>query len=384
MDVAAWVVELRREFHRFAEPSGQEQRTSGRVKEILASLGIETRRVAGTGIVGVLRGGGGAGVSARTVALRADMDALQQNEKTGLSFASENRGIMHACGHDAHTAGLLGAARILASRRGQLCGNVVFLFQPAEELATGARAMIAEGALDGVDAAFGLHVFPQLPVGTVAIRPGPMLAGGDRFKVTFRGRGGHGAMPHLAIDAVTPACQALLALQGVVTKEFDASDPLVMTVGQIHGGTRFNVVADEAWFDGSVRYFRPDLRGQIGEKLRRVADATATAHRAQAEVEFIEMVPPTVNDPELTGLARLVALSDSTHAAVVEMKPVMGSEDFSFFQERVPGVFVGIGAGNDAKGISFPNHHPQFDIDEDCLALATAMYVGFAEAYLAK
>jgi len=211
-----------------------------------------------------------------------------------------------------------------------------------------------------------------------------MLAGGDRFKVTFRGKGGHGAMPHLATDALTPACQAYLSLQAIVTKEFDAKDPLVVTAGQLHGGTRFNVVADEAWFDGSVRYFRPEFGKQIADKLQRISEASAAAYRAQAEVEFMEMVPPTVNDPALTDVARRVATGESVRGMVVEMEPVMGSEDFSFFQQRVPGVFVGIGASNEAKGIIYPNHHPQFDIDEDCLAVATGMYVGFAEAYLTR
>ncbi len=378
MDIRSWVIGLRREFHRWAEPSGHEVRTAARVEEVLGSLRIATRRVAKTGVIGTLKGDR----PGPTIALRADMDALAQNERTGLEFASENPGVMHACGHDAHTSALLGAARTLADEV-ELAGTVVFLFQPAEELATGAQAMIAEGALDAVDAVFGLHVFGQAPVGYVGVRPGPILAGGDRWKMTFRGRGGHGAMPHVTIDALAPACTTALGLQSIVTKEFDAKDPLVLTVGQVHGGTRFNVVADEAWLDGTVRYYRPEFAAQVEEKMRRFAQSAAEAYRTTMELEYIVMCPPTVNDPELAQLGLDVARRTLGPDALMPFEPVMGSEDFSFFSQKVPGLFVAVGAGNTQKGLVYPNHHPQFDIDEDCLDIARTMYVEFAKAYLA-
>lgn len=377
MDLKSWVIGLRREFHRWAEPSGEEQRTAARVEEVLGSLGIATRRVAKTGVIGTLSGSR----PGPTIALRADMDALAQHERTGLDFASENPGVMHACGHDAHTAALLGAARSLSAET-DLPGTVKFLFQPAEELATGAQAMIAEGALDGVDAVFGLHVFGQAPVGFVGVRPGPILAGGDRWKMTFRGRGGHGAMPHVTIDALTPACTTALGLQSIVTKEFDAKDPLVLTVGQVHGGTRFNVVADEAWLDGTVRYYRPEFAAQVEEKMRRLAQSTAEAYRTTMEMEYIVMCPPTVNDTKLAELGLAVARDTFGQGALMPFEPVMGSEDFSFFSQKVPGLFVAIGAGNPQKGLVYPNHHPQFEIDEDCLETARRFYVEFAKAYL--
>lgn len=380
MDLKSWVVGLRREFHRHPELSRREQRTSARVGEELKALGIETRKVAGTGIAGVLAGGR----PGRTVGLRADMDALEVTERTGLSFASENPGVMHACGHDAHTAALLGAARVLAAERESLPGKVVFLFQPAEEVAFGAKAMIDEGALEGVDAVFGLHVFGAIPCGVVGVSAGPVLAGGDEFKVTFRGKGGHGATPHTAVDSIGPACQTVLSLQALVTKEFDAKDPLVLTVGQIHGGTRFNVVADETWFDGTARYYRPELSGEIEGKLRRVAEATAAACRNSVEIEYRVMVPPTVNAPELAELARKVAVAAVGEGGVARLEPVMGSEDFSFFASKVPGVFVAVGAANAGQGIVHPNHHPQFDIDEACLETAVELYAGFARAYLSE
>jgi len=378
--VLEWVVELRRDFHRHPEPSLHEERTAARVEQELRALGIETRRAAGTGVAGVL----GGAAPGPTVALRADMDALQQNERTGLSFASENPGLMHACGHDAHTAALLGAARVLAAQGASLPGRVVLLFQPAEELALGAKAMIDEGVLDGVDAAFALHVFGPIPCGLVAVSPGPVLAGADEFKVTFRGKGGHAAMPHTAVDSIGPACQTVLALQTVAAKEFDAKDPLVISVGQIHGGTRFNVVADETWLDGTARYYRPELAAEVETRLRRVAEATAAAYRTAAEVDYRVMVPPTVNDPALTALARDVARASAGDRSVIPMDPVMGSEDFAFFGARVPSVYVAVGAGNPEKGLVHPNHHPQFDIDESCLGTAVLLYAGFARRYLAS
>ena len=379
MDHKSWVIELRREFHKHAEPSWQEQRTAGRVEEILQSLGIATRRVAGTGVVGTLKGS----KPGPTIGLRADMDALNQNEKTGAVYASENPGIMHACGHDAHTAALLGAARTLSAEP-DLPGTVVFLFQPAEELAGGAKGMLDEGALDGVDAVFGLHVSGTIPVGHVGIRSGPMLAGGDRFRINFHGRGGHGASPHLGIDALAPACSTALALQTIVTKEFEAKDPLVLTVGQVHGGTRFNVVADEAWIDGTVRYYRPEFAGQVEQKVQRIAAATAEAYRTTMDMEYIVMVPPTVNDQAMTDLGTTVIRQTMGDAALLPFEPIMGSEDFSFFAATVPGLFVMIGASNADKGIIYPNHHPQFDIDEDCLEHGRQLYVGFAKAFLAQ
>ncbi len=390
-DINRWVIELRREFHRFPELSGEERRTAARVEEILGSLGIETRRVAGTGVVGLLRGGAGVkapmkadGQPRRTVALRADMDALQQTEKTGLPFASENPGVMHACGHDSHVAMLLGAARALAEQREALGGDVVFLFQPAEELIDGAKGMIRDGALNGVDAVFGIHVFDNLPSGQVSLEPGPVLAGADIFKVTFRGKGGHGAMPYQGIDTITPACYGLLGLQSMVVKELDARRPVVLSVGQIQGGTRFNIIADETWFHGSMRYFTPGTSDVMEEKIRRLVSGVALAHRNSVEVEYTRGVPPTVNDPALTALARQVATAEFGESRLSRMDPVMGSEDFSYFAEKVPGVFACLGTHNEAKGMVYPNHHPQFTVDEDVLELGVKLHAGFAKAFLGK
>lgn len=381
-DIRDWVIELRREFHRFPELSGEEKRTAARVEETLHALGIDTRRVAGTGVVGFLKGGNTPGV--RAVALRADMDALQQTERTGLPFASENPGVMHACGHDSHVAMLLGAARTLSEQRDSLNGNVVFLFQPAEELVQGAKSMIEDGALDGVEAVFGIHVFDNLPSGKVSIEPGPVLAGADFLKVTFRGKGGHGAMPHGGIDTITPACYGLLGLQSLVVKEMDARQPVVLSVGQIQGGTRFNIIADETWFHGSMRYFAPGTSDVMEEKIRRLLAGVAEAHRTSVDVDYTRGVPSTVNDPALTALARQVAVAELGEERLAHMDPVMGSEDFSFFSERVPGVFACLGTHNEAKEMVYPNHHPRFTVDEDVLELGVKLHAGFAKAFLAR
>jgi len=380
MDLKSWVIELRRDFHRFPETGFNEVRTSARVEEILRSLDIEVRRPVGTAVVGILRGG----APGKTVALRADMDALEIQEVSKVSYASQNPGVMHACGHDAHTASLLGAARVLAESRETLKGTVVFLFQPAEESLGGAQSMVNAGVLEGVDAVFGTHVFPQFPAGIYGVVSGPMLAGSASFRIDFKGSGGHGAMPHHAVDALAPACATYSGLQTILTKEMDASDAIVLNIGQLHAGTRLNIVPGEAWMDGTVRYFKPEIGGAIGEKIKRLAEATALAYRTKAEVSYRIGVSPTVNDPELAALTREVCVNEFGEQSVVSFPPVMGSEDFSCFAARVPGMFVGVGCGNQTKGVIHPNHHPQFDIDEDALDSAAKLYVAFAKAYLAR
>ena len=378
MDRKSWVIDLRREFHRHPEPSWMEHRTAARVEEILKSLGIETRKVAGTAVIGVLRGS----MPGKTIALRADMDALQQAEKTGAEYASQNPGVMHACGHDAHTAMLLGAASMLADSRESLAGNVVFLFQPAEELAQGAKAMIEAGALEGVDGVFGMHVWSGLPTGTVSTEPGPRLASIDIFKVTIRGKGGHGSAPFQGIDTLIPAAHMLLGFQSITTKELDARNPVVLSVGQIHGGTRFNIIADETWMDGSVRCFDPAVQDMVEEKLKRIAKLTAEAHRATAEVEYNRACPVTMNDGELTQLAQRVVTAELGAGSLKHLEPLTGSEDFSFFASKVPGTFLFLGTGNEEKGTTYPQHHPQYDIDEDALDIGTRLYASFAKAFL--
>ncbi|HHV79134.1 MAG TPA: amidohydrolase [Firmicutes bacterium] len=378
LEIKSWTVERRREFHRYPEPSWHEVKTAARIEQILGELGIETRRVAGTGVIGQLRGG----QPGKTVGLRADIDGLQQHEETGLPFASENPGFMHACGHDAHIAMLLGAAKLLAERASSLPGRVLFLFQPAEELCQGAKAMIEAGALEGVHAVFGIHVWSALPAGKVSIEPGPRMASADIFKITFKGKGGHGSAPQEGVDTIVPAALTVLGLQSIVCKELDARKPVVLNVGQIHGGTRFNVIADETTIDGSVRCFDPEVQDLIEEKVRRVARLTAEAHRATVELEYSRACPVTVNDPGLTELAQRVARRELGEACLACLEPVTGSEDFSFYASKVPATYAFLGVGNKAKGTTYPQHHPCYDIDEDVLEYGVKLHVAFAEAFL--
>jgi amidohydrolase len=244
--------------------------------------------------------------------------------------------------------------------------------------------MALAGAMEGVDAVFGTHVFGVVPAGKVAIHAGPMLAGSGSFKVTFHGKGGHGAQPHMSIDTITPACMAFMGIQGIVNKEIPASDAAVVNVCQIHGGTRGNVITDTCWLEGTFRYYKPELGDIISQAIQRIADAAAQATRTTVDVECRIGVGPTVNDAALAELAKEVAAKEIGPDAAMEFEPIMGSEDFSVFSNMVPGMFVGIGAGSPKDGIMWPNHHPLFDIDEDCLDVAVRMYVGFAKAYLEK
>ncbi|MDP2857618.1 MAG: amidohydrolase, partial [Bacillota bacterium] len=256
---------------------------------------------------------------------------------------------------------------------------------PAEEGLGGARMMVEDGALQGVDAVFGEHVlaFPGTPAGTVATGPGPMLAGMAMFKATFKGKGGHGAMPHLSVDTIVPACHAITSMESIVTKEIDSAMRAVISVGQVHGGTRMNIIADETWFDGSVRFFAPEVAGLVEEKMGRILRSTAEAFRTSVDFQYRKGVPPTVNDQEMGVLAVEVAKRVVGAGKVMPVSPVMGSVDFAYYSERVPGVYVGLSASK-GDGKDYPNHHPQFDINEDMLEVGTRLHVEFAKAYLAR
>jgi amidohydrolase len=371
------VVELRRAIHRHPELGFEEHRTAELIERELDALAIEHRRVAGTGVVGVIRGG----EPGHVVALRADMDALPITERTGLPFASEIEGRMHACGHDAHTAMLLGAAAVLQSARAQLQGNVVLIFQPAEEGPGGAEPMIAQGVLDDpkVEAIAMLHVFPHLPTGTIGITPGPVNASADELYVTVRGRGGHGAYPHAAVDAVPAAAATILALQNIAARETDPLASVVVTIGTINGGYRNNVIADEVQMSGTLRAHDPEIREALEPRIRRLVQGVAQAYAVQSEVRIVRGYPPVVNDAALAeGFARY--LRERSGLRVERPQPTMGAEDFAYFARRVPGLHVRLGVGNPEVGAVHPAHSPQFRIDEAALACGIQTLVAFARA----
>lgn len=374
--IAERATALRREIHRHPELGFEETRTAAVVERELDELGIEHRRVAKTGVVGVIRGG----LPGRTVGLRADMDALPIEEESGETFSSEVPGRMHACGHDAHTAMLLAAARVLHFERARLHGNVVFLFQPAEEGPGGALPMIEAGVMDAeprIEAVAMLHVDVRLDTGGISITPGPVNAAADEFYVTVRGAGGHGAAPHKALDTIPCAAATVLALQNIAARETDPLASIVVTIGTIAGGYRNNVIADSVKLGGTVRTTDPAVRDAMKARLHRIVDGVADAYGCTAGLDVIYGYPPVVNDPEL---ARTFSgyIRDTTPIAVHTLPPTMGAEDFAYFAQRVPGLLIRLGVRDEARGAVHNAHSSRFRIDERAIPVGIAALVSFA------
>ncbi len=379
------VITWRRDFHANPELGNREHRTAGIVAAHLRRLGFDQVRtgVAHTGVVGLLKGA----LPGPVVALRADMDALPVAEEVDLPFASKARadwngesvGVMHACGHDAHTAILMGVAELLAGLRAQLRGSVKFIFQPAEELPPegeegGAKLMIEQGALENPvpQAIFGLHVTSRLPSGVIGYRPGPTMASADNLKITIHGRQTHGAMPWFGVDPIVTAAQVVLGLQTVVSRQVDLTqEPAVVTIGAIKGGVRENIIPDSVEMRGTIRSFDEAMRDDIHERVTTLAEAISRGSRAGCTVCIKKNYPVTVNDPALTEAMRptLARVAGLQHLMLVPK--VMGSEDFSFFQRMVPGVFffVGVTPHGTDPATAAPNHSPRFFVDEAGLLL---------------
>jgi amidohydrolase len=368
-------IALRREIHQHPELGFEEFQTSALVERELDELGIEHRRVAGTGVVGIIRGA----LPGKTAGLRADMDALPIDEDSGEACASTVPGKMHACGHDAHTAMLLGAARELAAQRATLHGNVVLVFQPAEEGPGGAEPMIAAGVLDdpNVDAMTMLHVDPRLATGSLGITPGPVNAAADELHLTIRGSGGHGGYPHLAVDAIPATAAVISALQTIASRETDPLASIVITLGTINGGYRNNVIADNVRMTGTIRTYDPAIRNGVEAKIRRVVDGVAAGYGCTAEISVVYGYPPVVNDAALaTSFAAYVREHNGT--PIVQLPPTMGAEDFAYFAERVPSVVGRLGIRNEVLGSIHSGHSPQFRLDEDAIPTGIAALVAFA------
>ncbi|GAA0135780.1 N-acetyl amino acid acetylase SndC [Paenibacillus sp. YSY-4.3] len=372
------MVERRRYLHRHPELSFKEQKTAAYVADVLKELGIDAAvGVGGNGVVGTIRGH----LPGKTVALRADMDALPiQDEKT-CEYASLVPGVMHACGHDGHTAVLLGVAEYFSTRRGTLQGEIRLIFQPAEEVCPGgALSMIEAGALDGVDVIYGVHLWTPIPVGTAASRPGPLMASTDEFFIELAGRGGHGGMPHAAVDSVVAGAALVLQLQSVVSRSVNPLDPAVVTIGSIHGGTAQNVIADTCRLAGTVRCFQEETRRIIRERIEQLAEGTAQAYGAGVAIDYMTGYPSLVNHQEEYERFREVAERETGLSS--ELSPqIMPAEDFAYYLQRVPGVFMLVGAGNPEKNAIYPHHHPKFDIDEEAMLHAANLLIAMAEAF---
>jgi hippurate hydrolase len=363
-----WVA-FRRDLHRHPELSFQEKRTSEQIEKALAELGIESRRVAGTGVLADIPGG----VEGPLVALRADTDALPVREETGLDYASVNDGVMHACGHDGHTTMVLAAAEML-SKDGRLPAPVRLIFQPAEEKGLGALAMIAAGALDGVEMIFGGHVDRHYPTGQIVAHAGAVNASTDSFRIEIQGKGGHAARPHEGVDAVVVGSLLVMAIQTIVSREINPAHPSVVTVGRFDAGTASNVLAGRASLEGTIRAQEKTVRDHIVSSLSRICDSIGTLHNARVTMTLEEGTPPVVNPREMAEIARKAAVAVVGEANAVPLHtPNMGGEDFACYMERVPGCYVRLGARAPGRE-GFPAHSSKFEFDEAVLPIGARFF----------
>lgn len=361
-----YMVSLRRHFHQHPEKSMEERETTAFIMAQLNEIGIPHRKLSPSGVVAEIAGGR----PGKTVALRADMDALTIQEETGLPFASEAEGLMHACGHDLHMAGLLGAAKLLWQERQSLGGNVRLIFQPGEEVGKGAKAVIEQGGMEGVDMVFGMHNMPSLPAGTVAGSTGPVFSAADYFKITIQGKAGHGATPEDAIDATVAASALVMNLQPLVSREISSLESLVITVGQLHSGTRFNIISGEAVLEGTVRSFDPTIHDMVPVAMERVVEGIARAYRVEAKLEYDKVAKACVNEE---GFTDLCLKSAGKVAQVAPEGRQMIAEDFSEYMQLCPGAFFLYGSG-----CEYPLHSDHFAGDEQALITACAMYAQVA------
>ena len=371
------IIALRHDLHAHPELSGQEERTAGVISEILTRNGIahRTNVGGGYGIVATIQGGKGPG---KTFGLRGDMDALPILEENETEYKSQNPGVMHACEHDGHTANLMGATLLLNEMRDSFAGTIQCLFQPAEETVRGADAMIEGGALDGVDAILALHGWPIIPVGTIGIRSGPVMASADGWKLTIRGKGGHGAYPHDTIDPIACGAQLVTALQTIVSREVSPVAPAVISVTTFHAGTAMNIIPPQAELSGTVRALDPKLRTTMEERMRRIIGGVCAAMRCEFDFMYHYGTPVTVNDAGITDLVRQVGRELIGAENVVELpEPTMGAEDFAYYLERKPGMMFRLGTG-----CPYLLHTPKYDFGDTPLETGIQMFVGVALRYL--
>lgn len=367
-------VRIRRDLHMHPEVHFETERTAAIVAERLGSFGLEVRTGVGkTGVVGILRGRG----PGLTIGIRSDMDALAMQDRKDVPYKSQTEGACHACGHDGHTTMVLGAAEILSGMRDHFDGEVRFLFQPAEENPSGgALAMIKDGALEGLDEVFGLHLWPDLPVGSVSAEAGPTMAASDYAYITITGKGGHAAMPHLCVDSITVAAQVINTLQQVVSRQTNPLDSVVLTIGTIRGGERPNVVAHETEFTITMRTLSPAVRERVPQQVESVLQGVTQALGATYSIRWFHQTIPTVNDKVATETVRTAARELLGDEKVIELQPSMAGEDFGYMLAKVPGCYFKVGAANPEKGFVYGLHHPLFDFDEDALTVGTTVAVG--------
>lgn len=374
-----YIIEKRRYFHMNPEPSFNEYNTSKVVQEELKKLEIPFEIFAKTGIIATIKGKN----PGKTVLLRADMDALEVCEKNNVSYKSQKEGLMHACGHDGHIAMLLGAAHVLNEIKNDISGEIKLLFQPAEEIAKGAKAMIEESKIiDSIDAAFAIHLWQGVPVGKISLESGARMAAADLFSIKVKGKSGHGSMPHETIDAVVVASAIVMNLQHLVSRNTNPLDTLVVTVGKLTAGTRHNIIAGEALLEGTIRSFSDEVWKKIPEQIERVVKNTAAAYNAEAEIDLVRATPPLVNNQDISDILKASAEKLYGEEVVTKYEKTPGGEDFAYFTQAVPGALAFVGIRNDEKGINSPHHNETFDMDEEALEMGANLYAQFAIDFL--
>ncbi|MDX1991616.1 MAG: amidohydrolase [bacterium] len=375
------LVERRRDFHRHPELAFQEVRTAGIVARELQNLGLEVQAGVGrTGVIGLLEGA----QDGPTVLVRADMDALPIIEENQTDYVSATPGIMHACGHDGHTAIALGVAKLFAQQRENLAGRIKFVFQPAEEIVGGAKAMIADGALDSPkpDVSLGLHLWNTMPLGVIGVADGPVMAAASVFTIIINGKGGHAASPHLANDPVVCAAQLILALQSIVSRNVNPFDTAVVSVTMMKASDADNIIPERVELQGTFRTFTLEVRDFVDRRIREISEAIATAMNCTVEVTTGHGVPPTINDPKVAARVREI-FTPIVGADNLDMSSrTMGAEDMSLFMEKVPGMYFFVGSANEARGLNYGHHHPRFDFDEDALPLGVALLSAAVAEYV--
>lgn len=373
-----YVISLRREFHKNPEASFKEFNTSKRIKEELDKMGIEYVPCASTGVVATIKGNH----PGKTVALRGDIDALSVQELNNMDYKSQIPGMMHACGHDGHTSMLLGAAKILCALKDKIHGTVKLFFQPAEEIGEGARAMIKEGAMDNVDSVFGIHLWSNIDAGKISVEAGPRMASADWFNIKVTGKGGHGSAPHECVDALVVASSIVTNLQNIVSRQVNPLDPLVLSIGMLNAGSRFNVIAENAYMEGTTRCFNLELRKELPNMMENIITNIANGYGAKASLEYNFLLPPTINDAKCSAIAENASSEIVGKNNVIKFEKVTGSEDFSFYLEKAPGALAFVGCRNEEKCACYSHHSGNFNIDEDALEIGTKLYVKYALDYL--
>lgn len=375
------IVEWRRNFHKYPELGFKEQLTAEFISQKLQEWGIKHETgIAHTGIVATIPGK----KPGKVLAIRADMDALPIQEQNEVSYRSLHDGVMHACGHDGHSAIALGTAYYLSQHQGDFTGTVKIIFQPAEESPGGAKPMIEAGVLKNpdVDAIIGLHLWNNLPLGTVGVRNGALMAAVECFRCTILGKGGHGAMPHQTVDSIVVAAQVVNALQTIVARNVDPIESAVVTVGEFHAGTALNVIADTARLSGTVRYFNPKFAGFLQQRIEQIIAGICQSHGASYDLEYWRLYPPVINNAEIAQLVRSQAEAVvETPIGIVPECQTMGGEDMSFFLEEVPGCYFFLGSANPSKDLAYPHHHPRFNFDETALAMGVEIFVRCVEQF---